>query len=137
LILKTPFSPQKRWIKAIANSNPPDSNLYLEIGKDTIHFLCFSSGKLRFYNAFEFKNEDDLAYFTSFVAEELRLDPQHTTLILSGDVNADDNYMKRLGDFYPKIEINGLKILELPGHIPSHKLLALTALSLCGSLEER
>jgi hypothetical protein len=124
------------WVKAIANSNPPDSNLYVEVGKDNVQFLYFSAGKLRFYNAFEYKNEDELAYFTSFVAEELKLKPQQTTLVLSGDIAVGDKNMKRLGDFYPKIEINGLKILELPGQIPSHKFLALAALSLCGSSEE-
>ncbi|HEY5326724.1 MAG TPA: DUF3822 family protein [Mucilaginibacter sp.] len=125
------------WIKAIANSNPPKNNLYLEIGNDSVQFLYFLLGSLRFYNTFEFKGEDELAYFTSFVAEELQLKPQQITLVLSGDITDGDKNMKRLADFYPGIEINGLAILELPGQIPSHKLLALAALSLCGSSEGR
>jgi len=123
------------WIKAIAKSSPPNDNLYLEIGKDIVHFLYFSSGSLRFYNTFEFKNEDELAYFTAFVAEELNLKPQQTTLVLSGDVSTDDKNMTRLNDFYTKVELNRLKVLDLPGHIASHKFLALAALSLCGSSE--
>jgi hypothetical protein len=123
------------WISAIAKSNPPNSNLYLEIGKNTVQFLYFSLGSLRFYNIFEFKNEDELAYFTTFVTEELLLKPQTTTLVISGDINTDDKNMKRLADFYPKVELNSLKVLDLPGQIAEHKFLALAALSLCGSSE--
>jgi len=123
------------WIQAIAKSRPAGNNLYLEIGKNTVQFVYFSGRSIRFYNSFEYKNEEELVYFTSFVAQELDLKPQQTTLVVSGDLNPDDKNMRRLGEFYPKIEINGLKIMELPGQIPSHKLLALAALSLCGSSE--
>lgn len=123
------------WLKAIEKSNPPSDNLYIEIGKSQVQILNFSGRTLRFYNIFEFSHEDDLVYFSSVVAEELRLNPQLATLVLSGDISLDDKNMKRLSEFFPKIEINGLKVLELPGQIPSHKLLALAALSLCGSSE--
>ncbi|MDF2431802.1 MAG: hypothetical protein JWP44_1433 [Mucilaginibacter sp.] len=121
------------WITAIAESYPSDSNLYLEIGKDTVQLLYFSSNKLRFYNTFEFKSADDLVYFTALVADELQLIPEQTTLILSGDVNLDDSYIKKLADFYPNIEINSISVLELPAQIDAHKLLALASLSLCES----
>ncbi|WP_428329468.1 DUF3822 family protein [Mucilaginibacter sp.] len=120
------------WIKVIAKNNPASNNLYLEIGNDTVQFLYFSGG-LRFYNTFEFKDEDELAYFTSFVTTELNLKPQYITLVVSGDVNTGDGNLSRLADFYPKIEINQFKVLDLPGQIPSHTILALAALSLCGS----
>jgi hypothetical protein len=125
----------KGWIKAIAKSSPPDSNLYLNVGKDYVQFLYYSSYKLRFYNTFEFKNPDELVYFTAFVAEELNLRSSATTLVVSGDIAYGDTYLTRLTDFYPKIEINGLKVAELTGQIASHKLLALVALSLCESSE--
>ena len=123
------------WIKAIAKSSPPNANLYIEIGNDTVQFLYFSLGALRFYNTFEFKTEDELTYFTSFVAEELNLKPISTTLVLSGDVTTGDKNMSRLAEFFTKVELNTLNILELPGQIAAHKFLALAALSLCGSSE--
>jgi hypothetical protein len=119
------------WVKAIRNSHPSDSSLYIDLGKNAVQFAWFSLGSLRFYNTFEIKSEDELVYFCTLVSGELNLKPQQTTLVLSGDVVADDNNMRRLGSFYPKIEINGIKILELPGNIPSHQLLALAALTLC------
>ncbi|MCO5947771.1 DUF3822 family protein [Mucilaginibacter flavidus] len=123
----------KGWIKAIANSNPPNNNLYLDVSKDKVQLLYFSLKTLRFYNTFDFRSEDELAYFASFVTEELNLKPQNITLVISGDVAAGDKNLIRLAYFFPKIERNGLKVLELPGQIQSHKLLSLAALSLCGS----
>lgn len=123
----------KGWMRAIANSNPPDGNLYIEVGKDKVQFLYYSLGVLRFYNAFEFETEDELAYFTTFVTEELNLKPQYINLVISGDVTPGDKNLTRLAYFFPKIELNGLKVLDLPGQIVPHKFLSLAALSLCAS----
>lgn len=123
----------KGWIKAIAKTNPPGSDLYIEVGKDKVHFLYFSLSALRFYNAFDFKGEDELAYFTTFVTEELNLKPQNITLVISGDVTAGDKNLTRLAYFFPKIELNPLKVLELPGQVQSNKILSLSALALCVS----
>ena len=123
----------KGWIKAIANSNPPNNNLYLQVSNNKVQLFYFSLKTLRFYNTFDFRSEDELAYFASFVSEELNLKPQNITLVISGDVAAGDKNLTRLAYFFPKIELNGLKVLELPGQIQSHKILALAALSLCGS----
>lgn len=123
------------WIKAVARSYPTDNSLYLHIGADTVYFLYFSLGKLRFYNSFEFKNPDELVYFTTFVTGELNLLAAATTLVISGDISYGDHNLTRLTDFYPRIEINGIKVIELPDQLSSHKLMALAALSLCGSSE--
>jgi len=130
------FYAAKGWIKAIAKSDPSADTLFLEIGNGVVQILYIYSGTLRFYNTFEFKTADELAYFTTFVSEELNLKPQNTNLMVSGDVNADDKNMARLADFYNKVELNDLKALELPGQVPAHKILALAALSLCASSEE-
>eukprot|EP01037_Dinobryon_pediforme_P015783 gene15783-15940_t len=77
------------WIKAVARS------------------------KLRFYNSFEFKNPDELVYFTTFVTGELNLLAAATTLVISGDISYGDQNLTRLTDFYPRIEINGIKNLPV------------------------
>ncbi|GAC1313088.1 MAG: hypothetical protein NVSMB24_35800 [Mucilaginibacter sp.] len=124
------------WIKATADNNPPNENLYLELGIESAQFLYFSSGNLRFLNTFEFKTPDELAYFAALVCEELHLNAQDITLILSGDVSAADVQINRLKDFYPKVELNDLRVVELPDRIAPHKILPLVALSLCESSEE-
>jgi hypothetical protein len=126
----------KGWIKAIADSYPENDKLFLELGDGNAQFLYFSSGKLRFYNTFEFKNPDELVYFAALVCEELHLNAQDATLILSGNVAEGDVQMDRLKDFYPKVELNTLRVTELPNRIAPHKILPLVALSLCESSEE-
>jgi len=127
----------KGWIKAIAGSSPPNSDLYLNIAGDTVHLLYFSFGSLRFYNRFEFKNADELVYFTACVTEELALSVQETTLFVSGDVYEWDDTVTRLKEFYTNVQLNSLQVLELPSQVAAHKILPLAALSLCGSSEVR
>ncbi|HWZ13791.1 MAG TPA: DUF3822 family protein [Mucilaginibacter sp.] len=126
----------KGWIKAIADSYPTNDKLFLELGDQNVHFLHFLSGKLRFYNTFEFKNPDELLYFTALVCEELNLNNQDVNLFLSGNVSSGDAQMNRLKDFYPKVELNDLRVVELPDRVAPHKMLPLVALSLCESSEE-
>lgn len=127
----------KGWILATAANNPAKENLYLNVNSDKMELLNFQDGKLRFYNRFEFKNEDELVYYTSLITEELQLQPQNITLILSGDVEQGDKNSHRLIEFFPHVQLNGQKILDLPGEISAHTVLTLTALSLCGSSEAR
>ncbi|HEY4324921.1 MAG TPA: DUF3822 family protein [Mucilaginibacter sp.] len=134
--LKNTVYTAKGWITAISKNKPSDDKLYVEVGKDTVQFLYYSLDELRFYNTFEFKNEDELSYFAAFVTQQLELNPKVVKLVLSGDVEIGDKRMKRLAEFFPDIELNTIKMLELPEQIAAHKILALAALSLCGSSEE-
>ncbi|HEY2581504.1 MAG TPA: DUF3822 family protein, partial [Mucilaginibacter sp.] len=126
----------KGWITATGKNKPSDDKLYVEIGKDTVQFLYYSLDELRFYNTFEYKNEDDLSYFAAFVTQQLDLNPKLIKLVLSGDVEKGGKHINRLTEFFSNIELNTIEVLELPEQIAAHKTLALAALSLCGSSEE-
>ncbi len=124
------FAP-KGWIMAL-RGNSAKNTLFLDISDGKVEILNFTDGRLRFYNGFEFENEDELVYFTSFVAGELQLAPETITVILSGQVEADDKNFNRLSEFFNKVELNEAAVVEMPAKFPSHSSLALTALSLCG-----
>ena len=126
----------KGWVTAVAKGNPPISNLYIDISNGTAQFLYFLEGRLRFYNIFEVVDEDDLVYFSILVARELNLEPAETKLILSGKLSKEDNKFTGLTEFFGKVEMNDISLIELPWHIPSHKILAHAALLLCGLSEE-
>lgn len=125
----------KGWIKANADRKPLVGNLYIEIGDGAAQFLYFSEGPLRFYNIFEAIDEDDLVYFSILVARQLNLEPDKTTVILSGNISKEDNKFARLAEFFGKVELNHISIIELPWHIAPHKILAHAALLLCVSSE--
>ncbi|MFA6086616.1 DUF3822 family protein [Mucilaginibacter sp.] len=126
----------KGWITAIANSEPADTNLYVNIADGTVEFLNFSNTNLRFYNTFTYKNHEELAYYSAFVAKELNLDAQNITIIMSGDVNQADKCVTYLAEFFNEVKLNTIELLELPQKVDPHKILTLAALSLCASSEE-
>lgn len=121
----------KGWLTAIAQNNPGNNHLYLNIEKDKVEISYFTDSKLRFYNSFEFKEADELAYFAVLVAKELNLEPKNTGLYLSGDLDAEDKILSRLAEFFDKAEVNNLRVLELPAEVVAHRVLSIAALSLC------
>jgi hypothetical protein len=125
------------WMQAIAGSNPADNSLYLNLDTEKLELLNFNGGKLRFYNCFGFKNEDELVYFTSLTVQELQLKASNITLILSGDVELNDKNYNRLAEFFGKVELNNLKTVHFPPKVAAHNVLNLTALALCGSSAAR
>jgi hypothetical protein len=124
------------WLKAIATDYPLSNNLYLNIGNDVVSVLNYTNSKLRFYNTFTFKNHEELAYFCALVTTELQINPQDTKLLISGDINNTDRYFTYLKDFFGNVELNNIRLLTLPAEVSSHKILSLSALSLCASSEE-
>lgn len=124
------------WIKAIAADYPLSNNIYLNIGNDVVSVVNFTNSKLRFYNHFTIKNHEELAYFCALVTTELDIKPEDAKLIISGDINNSDRYFTYLKDFFGDVELNNIRLLTLPDKVTPHKILALSALSLCASSEE-
>jgi hypothetical protein len=124
------------WVKALANQPEAANKIYIEIGNDHIHFLYFLTGKLHFYQIFEVVDEDDLAYFSVLVAEQLQLNPRSTTLSMSGIIETSDNKFASLSRFFEKVELTNVSLVELPWHLENHKVLSTVSLLLCESSEE-
>jgi len=122
------------WIRAIAQNDPEENSIYINLNHNKADFLYFKNGNIRFYNSFEYATTDDLAYFAALVAEELELVPGDTTLKLSGDT--PDDAPNKLSQFFKEVAFNSSGALYLPDSIPTHQIMALAALSLCGSSEE-
>jgi hypothetical protein len=125
------------WIQAIAANQPSVYQLYLNLNADRFEVVYFKLSKLHLYNTFEFTHEDELAYYTVFVCQQLKLDMSTITVVLSGNIAIGDNrYQAILGDIFKSVELNSITVAEIPGSLPNHQLLALTALSLCASLAD-
>jgi hypothetical protein len=125
------------WIQAIAANQPSASHLYLNLNSDRFEVAYFKQSKLHLYNTFEFTHEDELAYYTVFACQQLKLDMSATTVVLSGNIATNDNrYQAILGDIFKAVELNSIVVTEIPETLPKHQLLSLTALSLCASLAD-
>jgi hypothetical protein len=125
----------KGWIMAAAQDNSTSQDLYLHTENGKAEFLYFKNDTIRFYNNFEFKSEDDLAYFATFVVEELGLFANNTHLKLSGSIKPEDKLSTQLATFFSNVTFFNPQLLELPEQIDAQQVLTLAALSLCGSLE--
>ena len=125
----------KGWVEIIAKSGPTSHDLYINIDKNKASFLYFAEEKLRFYNAFTFDSPDELAYYAAYVSQQLQQEPRHLNLAVSGDFDVDDANGISLARFFNGVEENYLAALTIPQGVLPHRLLALTALSLCVSSE--
>jgi len=126
----------KGWVNVLSNQPHDNNKIYIEIGNDHIHFLYFLDGKLHFYQIFELVDEDDLAYFSVLVAEQLQLNPRTTHLGLSGMIDTFDNKFAKLSRFFEKVELSEVALISLPWHLENHKVLSTVSLLLCASSEE-
>lgn len=133
---KAIFFTGKVFAAAISFGRHDNSNLYAHVEGSRMQLLYFRNAMLSFYNNFEFNNPDELMYFIVLAANELELNLDETSLMLSGEVNISDKKIHRVSDLLPKVYLNQTKIVLLPQGFLPHQILLLSGLTLCGSLVE-
>ena len=67
--------------------------------------LISKNKKLQYYNNFEFKEKEDILYFTLFVMEQNKINNTKTKLLLLGDINDKSDTFKLLSKFIKNIDI--------------------------------
>jgi hypothetical protein len=125
----------KGWITAIAQNNPADHDLYLNLNGSHVEIVTFKGGSLRFYNRFEFQNNDEFIYFIALTANELGLQAADVHVYINGDIDTGDKSISHLADFFGQVQLNQLQVVQIPAEIHPHQILSLAALSLCASSE--
>jgi hypothetical protein len=126
----------KPWIAAINKANPYLQPLYINVNANTVQLYHTCDGKLDFYNSFKFNNADELMYYTVLTANELNINLDATSVILSGDITVSDKRIQRVSDLLPKVDFNHNQVVSLPPGFISHQILMLAGLTLCESLVE-
>ncbi|WDF53866.1 DUF3822 family protein [Mucilaginibacter sp. KACC 22063] len=122
----------KGWIKAISETEANWQNFYIDVQPDAVHLLYFKNNKLRFYNRLSYENTHELVYFVALTLSELQINPVNIKLMLSGEVSLNDETIRALSEYFPKIEINALSLLSrLPQQLTIQEALSLSALNLC------
>ncbi|WP_158824849.1 DUF3822 family protein [Mucilaginibacter lacusdianchii] len=124
------------WIKAIADTQPSGYDLYININENQADLVYFRHGKLLLFNTFECTNADELAYYALFVAEQLKLTPADTNVIVNGLISEGNAYHNRLSNFFKLAALSTVQLLDMPEHLPKQELLTLSALTLCASLAD-
>ena len=101
---------------------------FVHVQYDLAYFFVMKKGKLYFYNAFQWKNEKDLLYYTMAVAKNNAIELNKATLWLSGLVRPEDeihqlisNYVYKTSFFIPSKDLHFSSSKPLHPHI--HTLL--------------
>jgi len=134
--LKSIFFSGKVFIATINFIKPETVNFYAHVEANKLQLLYLKNDLLQFYNCFEFNNPDELMYFIVLTANELNLNLDETSLILSGEVSISDKKIQRVSDLLPKVYLNQTQIVLLPQGFLPHQILLLSGLTLCESLVE-
>jgi len=132
--LKWVFFAGKPWIAAINMAKPYIQPLYAHITGSVVQLYHTNNDKLDFYNRFQFSNPDELMYYVVLTANELNINLDATSVILSGDITVSDKRIQRVSDLLPKVYFNQNQVVSLPSGFISHQILMLAGLSLCESL---
>ena len=82
-----------------------DSSIYANVQLNYLQILIFKNKKLQYYNNFEFKEKEDILYFTLFVMEQNKINNTKTKLLLLGDINDKSDTFKLLSKFIKNIDI--------------------------------
>jgi hypothetical protein len=133
---KSIFCSGKVFAAAVSFGRHDNNNLYAHVEGNKLQLLYFKNALLSFYNSFEFNNPDELMYFIVLTANELDLNLDETSIMLSGEVNISDKKIHRVSDLLPKVYLNQTKIVLLPQGFLPHQILLLSGLTLCASLVE-
>jgi len=86
-------------------------SLFIDIHKKHIQLALFNDSGLVFYNIFDCQNADELNYFILNTVETLQLKSDETSLILSGEINSDDEYFKRLEKYFSEISFADSRLI--------------------------
>jgi len=133
--IRSVFFAGKPWIAAIKLAKPYIQPLYAHITGNMVQLYHTGNGQLDFYNRFQFSNPDELMYYIVLTANELNINLDATSVILSGDITVSDKRIQRVSDLLPKVYFNQNQVVSLPSGFISHQILLLAGLTLCESLE--
>lgn len=75
-------------LKAEKNAEKP--KMYVNICNEYFEVVVVDSGKLKFYNTFEYYTKEDFIYYILFTAEQLGLNPESFELIFTGNIDSKD-----------------------------------------------
>ena len=78
----------------LTEKNTATPSLYLNINANHIELTYFVKNKLMFYNRFDFNTKEDIIYYLLFTIDQLKLNPEETPVVITGNISEDDDNYK-------------------------------------------
>ena len=112
-----------------------EPSLYIDIHQKHVQFAYFKQSELSFYNLFDSINAIEFNYFILSIIESLKVDLDHTAIILSGQVMQNDEYYQRIEKYFKDIQFADSRLIikhpELFDKVSSQTFFSLLTLDQC------
>jgi hypothetical protein len=120
-------------LKSFKQNTEP--SLYIDIHQKHVQFAYFKQSELSFYNLFDSINVIEFNYFILNIIESLKVDLDHTAIILSGQVMQYDEYYQRIEKYFKDIQFADSRLIikhpELFDKVSSQTFFSLLTLDQC------
>lgn len=85
--------------------NIRSSAIFLNLYSDNFDMLLLSDGRMQFCNNFNVKTVEDLVYYTIFVIDQLKVNPEKVELKLSGNIPSQTELLKLLRKYIKTVDL--------------------------------
>lgn len=85
--------------------NTRSSAIFLNLYSDNFDLLLLNDGRMLFCNNFKFKTAEDLVYYTIFVIDQLKVNPEKVELKLSGNIPSQSELLKLLRKYIKTVDL--------------------------------
>ena len=120
-------------LKSFKQNTAP--SLYIDIHQKHVQFAYFKQSELSFYNLFDSINAIEFNYFILNIIESLKVDLDHTAIILSGQVIENDEFYQRIEKYFKDIQFADSRLIikhpELFDKVSSQTFFSLLTLDQC------
>lgn len=120
---------EKSWIKTACKSADINQSLHLYLTEKRLHILLPEQGNIRFYNQFDCSTTDELVYYTALVASQLQLNPEETTLILSGRIETETEQILCLQQYFKAVVLFSSAGYLQQNSLPQHQMVEFLGLN--------
>lgn len=112
--------------------NVTGTNLFFDFSVGSLHILFIKAEQVVFQQCYEIENIEELNYYLLLMISQLNIDPQNTSIHLSGIIHQDDEKYNCLSKYFNTIEWTGAhQASDLLEDMPAHYYSSLLALDLC------
>lgn len=108
----------------------------INFNKNHFDIVVCGDRKLKFYNNYSFRSEEDLLYFLLFVCDKMELDPEKTPFLLSGEIDKFSKLPVHLSRYLKNLTFQTVStIFQYPPSfhkLQEHSLMNLLRIYHCG-----
>jgi len=85
--------------------NSAGMKVFIDLHSSDFDLLILDEGKLIYCNNFSWFAPEDLTYYTIFVIDQLKINPEKVSTFISGNISSDSNMLKLLRKYIKDVDL--------------------------------